>query len=323
MQKAHFNNIRSKIIPLLRKSKMSVNVAMAWFTSAELFAELLNCLNRGVSVQLILLNNAINFMEYAPDFNEFIKAGGKLYIASEDVGFLHHKFCIIDHSCIVTGSYNWTYYAEIRNIENILISDDNDVVEAFQMEFKRIIEQIKVVDKSPRLCWEQIELLDDIDINQINYETEKISKIQNKPVRKIIETRSQVIITEIDRKAVSAFNIGVAAKENDKFSFKVLICKGSSLPKESEEILLYYNSKVYNHLYCQFIYGPSNIIEKSIPLIEDDFNEVVGGVISDCLHIRFKMNLDVNGDLRIEVGCVETGIKKIITVLNNKFINYE
>lgn len=34
--------------------------------------------------------------------------------------FLHNKFCIIDYSIIINGSYNWTYSA-INNEENILI----------------------------------------------------------------------------------------------------------------------------------------------------------------------------------------------------------
>ncbi len=37
MQQAHFNNIRSIITPLLREAQKEVAIAMAWFTSAELF----------------------------------------------------------------------------------------------------------------------------------------------------------------------------------------------------------------------------------------------------------------------------------------------
>lgn len=72
MQEAYFDNIRSRIIPLLRNAYKEVIIAMAWFTSQELFSELIECLKRGVRVELILLDSPINFMEYAPDFNELV-----------------------------------------------------------------------------------------------------------------------------------------------------------------------------------------------------------------------------------------------------------
>ena len=122
MEYAYFTGIRSQILPYLKKSVKEVKIAMAWFTSQELFDSLLDCLKRDINVELILLDHAINFMHYAPDFNRFVNAGGKLRIAGSNVGFMHHKFCIVDNKIAITGSYNWTYYAESRNVENIVIN---------------------------------------------------------------------------------------------------------------------------------------------------------------------------------------------------------
>ena len=91
MEKAFFKNIRSEIIPLLRDAKKSVNIAMAWFTSNELFEELLRCRNRGITVELVLLDNPTNFMEFAPDFNRFIQAGGIFRLAHPENGFMHYR----------------------------------------------------------------------------------------------------------------------------------------------------------------------------------------------------------------------------------------
>lgn len=109
MEQAYFLQIRSKIIPYLNQAKEEVVIAMAWFTSAELFDALLSCLRRKVNVELVLLDNAINYMYYAPVFNELINAGGVLRIADSSVVFMHHKFCVIDDKIAITGSYNWTY----------------------------------------------------------------------------------------------------------------------------------------------------------------------------------------------------------------------
>ena len=57
MEQAYFSGIRSKIIPYLDDAQDTVRVAMAWFTSGELFNALLRCIRRNVEVELILLDN--------------------------------------------------------------------------------------------------------------------------------------------------------------------------------------------------------------------------------------------------------------------------
>ena len=141
MEQAYFSQIRSKIIPYLEQAKEEVTIAMAWFTSAELFDALLSCLKRSVNVELIILDNAINYMYYAPDFNLLIEAGGHLRIADSSVGFMHHKFCVIDNKIAITGSYNWTYYAETRNVENIVITDNMEIVNLYLTEYKRLAQR--------------------------------------------------------------------------------------------------------------------------------------------------------------------------------------
>lgn len=51
---------------------------------------------------------------------------------------MHHKFCVIDDKIAITGSYNWTYYAETRNVENIIISDNPEIVNGYASEFQRL-----------------------------------------------------------------------------------------------------------------------------------------------------------------------------------------
>ena len=54
------------------------------------------------------------------DFQKFIDIGGHFYF-SDTRNPMHNKFCVIDNKVLINGSYNWTYYAEDRNRENILI----------------------------------------------------------------------------------------------------------------------------------------------------------------------------------------------------------
>ena len=48
---------------------------------------------------------------------------------------LHHKVIIIDDSIVITGSYNLTRSAEIRNDENVLIIHDKEIASSYLGEF--------------------------------------------------------------------------------------------------------------------------------------------------------------------------------------------
>lgn len=324
MQKVYFEEIRSQIMSLLQNASHEVLIAMAWFTSAELFLELIKCLGRRVKVELVLLDSPINFMEYAPDFNLFIKKGGRLYIASSDLGLMHHKFCVIDQEIAITGSYNWTYYAETRNMENILITDDVNIVNQFAQEFDRLITLLKISQEAPKYTWDSLENMDNVDFADINYEAEQISHILNKPVRKVMETKTQVFVTELKNTPKATYNIGLLTKNDDNAEFfEIFIPKDETLPYESREHSLFFNSKEHDILINHIIYGESKSLSSSTLLLKEvDFNEVTCEKVSENLELRYKMTLDINGDIRMEVSCKDTGKRKTITMLNQKFVKY-
>lgn len=324
MEKAYFSDIRNRIIPCLDNATNKIQVAMAWFTSKELFEALINALNRNVDVELILLDNAINYMYYAPDFNELINAGGKLRIAGPEVGFMHHKFCVIDDSLVITGSYNWTYYAETRNVENIVISDNSDIVMLYSAEFQRLQNILSVSSSCARLSWDDIELRDDVDYRELNYEIEKICEIQNKPVKRIFETKTEVVRTEIKKTPLANYAIGIQALDDkDSVFFDPFINKGTKLPYHSTEIEFFFDSKNMTEFPCLFIYGNPNNKKEWHLIKEVDLMQVAKGTSDENLPVRFSMNLDDNGSLRVDVSCSKSGQKLTISTLDSKFVKYE
>ena len=52
--------------------------------------------------------------------------------------FMHHKFALIDDKYLVNGSFNWTRQAVTGNNENVLITSDCNIVNAFKMEFNKL-----------------------------------------------------------------------------------------------------------------------------------------------------------------------------------------
>nr|XP_046267169.1 mitochondrial cardiolipin hydrolase isoform X3 [Scatophagus argus]XP_046267175.1 mitochondrial cardiolipin hydrolase isoform X3 [Scatophagus argus] len=52
--------------------------------------------------------------------------------------YMHHKFAVVDGRLLITGSLNWTLTAVQSNLENILITDEPDLVRPFMKEFHRL-----------------------------------------------------------------------------------------------------------------------------------------------------------------------------------------
>jgi hypothetical protein len=139
-----FNNpqeriIQDQLISLLEQATNSFKIAMAWFTNNEIFDVLLKKQsNPGFSTELIVLNDRINNKKEGVDFQKLIANKGSFYYSDVDK-MVHHKFCIIDNKIVVTGSYNWTYYAEQRNWENVIVISEPEAVNAYIQEFDKII----------------------------------------------------------------------------------------------------------------------------------------------------------------------------------------
>ncbi|XP_040893113.1 mitochondrial cardiolipin hydrolase [Toxotes jaculatrix] len=57
-----------------------------------------------------------------------------------DVGsvYMHHKFAVVDERLLITGSLNWTLTAVQSNMENILITEELELVRPFIKEFNRL-----------------------------------------------------------------------------------------------------------------------------------------------------------------------------------------
>ena len=69
------------------------------------------------------------------DIEDFRNAGIQVGLDNSEK-HMHHKFAIFDRTTLVTGSYNWTRSAATQNEENIVVTDDSNLVKAFLQEFE-------------------------------------------------------------------------------------------------------------------------------------------------------------------------------------------
>lgn len=138
MIKATFKNISKQIEELILKSKETICISVAWFTNKEILGLLTKKAKSGLTVKIIVSDDMINKKLKPADF---ISATGQFYILQTDSSrFLHNKFAIFDNETLVSGSYNWTYSAEYKNHESIIISNDSNLVKQFKIRFDKLLE---------------------------------------------------------------------------------------------------------------------------------------------------------------------------------------
>ena len=150
MTSAHFTNLAALIEKELEHAQSHIDVAVAWFTDPRLGQLLVNKARAKVQVRVVIRGDGINFTPPGPgkmDWEALLDAGATLYVAAESAP-LHHKFCVVDRRRVVSGTYNWTQAAH-NNLENVMVCDQPDVIDAFSAEFEATCGRGRVVTDVP------------------------------------------------------------------------------------------------------------------------------------------------------------------------------
>lgn len=121
---------------VLKSAKVSIDLCLFTITCHKLgFAALERLENANVKVRLIVDEQNANLEgSMVPTFRQ---KGAFVRMKKSDY-LMHHKFAIIDGQEVLTGSFNWTMQAVMGNQENVVISDDPDLVDAFAKHFEKM-----------------------------------------------------------------------------------------------------------------------------------------------------------------------------------------
>lgn len=143
--KAHFSNIHKVIIEHLERAQTEIVAAIAWFTDRDIFEVLCKQARLGVKVSLALIGDDINQGPGGLNFHRLTTFGGQVVFlppGSRDAPTMHHKFCVIDSSKVITGSYNWSQKAR-SNDENItVVSDSADFASRYLDTFDSLLVRV-------------------------------------------------------------------------------------------------------------------------------------------------------------------------------------
>ena len=112
----------------------SMELAIYHITSRPLAQAIVRAKKRGVIVRVYV--DGENANEQYSKVN-YLKRSGISLKVEKGVGLMHNKFCIIDDAIVITGSYNWTNSADLKNDENVLIINSDKVARKYRVQFEK------------------------------------------------------------------------------------------------------------------------------------------------------------------------------------------
>jgi len=135
-----WDNAEAMIVDGIRRAKQQILVQAFSFTSRALANALMAAKRRGVDVQ-VLADREQTFSGEASRIPELVQAGIPVMLEVRYQS-AHNKVMILDagtaDAAVITGSYNWTYAAQYKNAENVLILRHNpDVANAYAANWRR------------------------------------------------------------------------------------------------------------------------------------------------------------------------------------------
>jgi len=130
---------KSKIIETIASAKRDIKIAMAYFTDRDIANQIVIARDKGVEVSIILSNDLNN-----ENVKSILSPKCKVYTHVANVrGLMHHKFCIVDNSLLIHGSYNYTYNALNNNEESLNLTDSFNLISEYSNIFESLLKDLK------------------------------------------------------------------------------------------------------------------------------------------------------------------------------------
>lgn len=249
--KVFFNeNCRQAIISELLKAEQEIIVAVAWFNDRELFNILLDKADNGVQINLLISNDPNNFSSpQSLNFEDLVSKNGKVNRLITESVLMHNKFCVIDSKTVMTGSYNWTFGAYYKNLENIVVMEDaTELCEQFKTEYNRILQEYFTYIRDFKLLLQQIidkagELITNAETLDPNYIIGVLNKSPGQLILGQGETNGAVSLEQTVSYNKSLTDWWDELSDDWKMFFNdKLLANGRVTNKPAEDALLYVKS---------------------------------------------------------------------------------
>lgn len=154
---SYFENQQDVVISNLEKAQGEVTILMAWLNFdiyGDTFAALLK---RGVCLKILLDNNQFNF-KYWEKIQKLKNSGAKILFYQHS-GTMHIKDAVIDDRILLTGSFNWTKNANLRNREKLEVQEAENLYDKAQL-----VEEIRQFYRNCLVSTQVVNILKNVSI---------------------------------------------------------------------------------------------------------------------------------------------------------------
>ncbi len=245
--------IKDNIIKTIISSEESIDIAAFTFTAGEIAEALFHAKERGVKIRIIIDQRQ---EEKRYPVSEYLTDEGfdLLFLKGNIGGSMNNTFAIFDAKLLITGSYNWTEYAEKFNHENAIFIDDSDVIKRYQEEFeslysKSIAQRAKKLEESESYVdtskigaisgSSKEEVLSDLgNVHKIKDNREKGAVLGGNIATPVTEKSAEYTKTLVEKEQVKTINVSSKQYLNISFNeFDKIFGNESELNKSEKKRL--------------------------------------------------------------------------------------
>lgn len=116
---------KAAIIEQIQKAQSTIKICVFTISDNEISNHVINAHKKGIDVTIITDDDKIK--DKGSDIKLLFREG--IEIRTDDSpSHMHHKFALIDNQILITGSFNWTRSASERNQENVIVTDNEELV---------------------------------------------------------------------------------------------------------------------------------------------------------------------------------------------------
>ena len=127
-----------RLCDLMRGCKATLDICVFTIADDRLTDAILECHARGVQVRVVSDND--KQQDSGSDIARLRDRG--VPVRLDDAPYhMHHKFALVDGCVLANGSFNWTRSATEKNDENLVVTDDANLVRVFGLQFEKLWQQ--------------------------------------------------------------------------------------------------------------------------------------------------------------------------------------
>jgi len=135
------NDCLNAIIGEIEVANKSIEICVFTISDNRISNKLVEAHKRSKIIKIISDNDKT--LDAGSDI-EFLARQGIEVKIDRTAYHMHHKFAIFDKRIVITGSYNWTKSAADYNEENILVTDNKQIIDTFQKQFDNMWREMDI-----------------------------------------------------------------------------------------------------------------------------------------------------------------------------------